>query len=128
MKYLLDTHIWLWSLLEPQKLPRRVLEVFQNLHHELFISPITIWETLILSEKRKIQLNPSASEWITEALQRSPVQEVPLSHLIALKNRVIELPHQDPADRFIAATAWEYEMTLITMDEPLRNCSQIRIL
>jgi len=61
-------------------------------------------------------------------LKRSPVQEASLSHAIALKSRLMELPHQDPADRFIAATAWEYEMTLITVDEHLRNCSQIRIL
>jgi PIN domain nuclease of toxin-antitoxin system len=37
------------------------------------------------------------------------------------------LPHHDPADRFIAATAWEYNLTLITMDEKLRELKQIKV-
>jgi len=128
MKFLLDTHIWLWSLLEPVKLKQNVIEVLQNPQNELFISPISIWETLILAEKHRIELNPSAHEWVTEALKDSPVQEIGLSNAIALKSRLIVLPHQDPADRFIAATAWEHDMTLITVDEHLRKSTQIRTL
>ncbi|HDN27908.1 MAG TPA: PIN domain-containing protein, partial [Thioploca sp.] len=64
MKFLLDTHIWLWSLLEPAKLEQKVIEVLENPQHELFISPISIWETLILAQKQRIILNPSAQEWI----------------------------------------------------------------
>ncbi|OQY44220.1 MAG: PIN domain nuclease [Candidatus Parabeggiatoa sp. nov. 2] len=128
MKFLLDTHIWLWSLLEPAKLEQKVIEVLENPQHELFISPISIWETLILAQKQRIILNPSAQEWIQEALKRSPVQEIPLSNAIAIKSRLIVLPHQDPADRFIAATAWEHDMTLITVDEHLIKSTQIRIL
>ena len=128
MKFLLDTHIWLWSLLEPVKLKQNVIEVLQNPQNELFLSPISLWETLILSEKQRIKLNPSAQEWIQKALKCSPVQEIPLSNTIALKSRLIVLPHQDPADRFIAATAWEHNMILITVDEHLRKSAQIRIL
>ncbi|MDM8558226.1 type II toxin-antitoxin system VapC family toxin [Candidatus Parabeggiatoa sp. HSG14] len=128
MTFLLDTHIWLWSLLEPDKLKQKVTEVLQNPQNELFISPITIWETLILAEKQKIKLNLPAQEWIQEALKRGKVQEIPLSNAIALKSRLIVLPHQDPADRFIAATAWEYDMTLITVDEHLRKSTQIKVL
>jgi PIN domain nuclease of toxin-antitoxin system len=65
-------------------------------------------------------------EWIGEALKKSPVQEATLSHAIAVKSRQIELPHQDPADRFIAATAWEYGMILITADQRLKSAGQIQ--
>jgi PIN domain nuclease of toxin-antitoxin system len=51
-----------------------------------------------------------------------------LSHAIALKSRLIEFPHKDPADRFIAATAWEYDLTLITVDEILKEAKQIKVL
>jgi len=129
MRFLLDTHIWLWSLLEPVKLKPKVIEVLENPKNELFISPISIWETLILAEKQRIKLNnSSAQEWIQEALKRSRVQEIPLSNAIALKSRLIVLPHQDPADRFIAATAWEHDMTLITVDEYLSKSTQIKVL
>jgi PIN domain nuclease of toxin-antitoxin system len=64
---------------------------------------------------------------IVEALERSPVKETPLSHAIAIKSRAIALPHQDPADRFIAATAWEHDLILITEDEKLQSAAQIKL-
>jgi len=127
MKYLLDTHIWLWSLLEPEKLQSAIVQVLEDQQNELYISPITIWETLVLAEKGRIELNPSPAEWVSEALIRSPVREAMLSHNIALKSRDIELPHQDPADRFIAATAWENDFILITEDGKLQGATQIKV-
>jgi len=127
MKYLLDTHIWLWSLLEPEQLKVTVVQVLEDEKNELFISPITVWETLVLAEKGRIELEPSPNEWITEALKRSQVKEATLSHNIAIKSRRIELPHQDPADRFIAATAWENDFTLITEDDKLKRSTQIKL-
>jgi PIN domain nuclease of toxin-antitoxin system len=67
MKYLLDTHIWLWSLLEPEKLNKAMREVLENPANEFFISPITVWEILILSEKNRLDLKPSAIEWVFKA-------------------------------------------------------------
>jgi len=127
MKFLLDTHIWIWSLLAPIKLDNNVAEVLENNDNELFISPITIWETLILAEKGRIELCPSPEEWVTVALERSPVKEAKLSHAIAIKSRSVDLPHKDPADRFIAATALEYDLTLITVDKMLRKLKKIKI-
>jgi PIN domain nuclease of toxin-antitoxin system len=57
----------------------------------------------------------------------SPVQEASLSHSIAVKSRIIGLPHKDPADRFIAATAWENDLILITEDEKLKESKQIKV-
>lgn len=125
MKYLLDTHIWLWSLLDPDHISDQIQEILRDDANELHISPVTVWETLILAEKGRIELDPSPEEWITEALQKSPVIEAPLTHAIAIKSKSINLPHQDPADRFIAATAWEYGLTLITVDHRLRQAREI---
>ena len=127
MKYLLDTHIWLWSLLEPERLGENILKVLDNKENELFISPISLWETMILAEKGKIELWPTIDEWISEALKRSPVKEAVLTHAIAIKSRKIELPHKDPADRFIAATALENDLILITEDEKLKESEQIKV-
>jgi len=67
MKYILDTHIWLWSLLEPEKLDKNIVQVLENKENELFISPITIWEILVLAEKGRIKLAPSPNDWILES-------------------------------------------------------------
>ncbi len=121
MKYLLDTHIWLWSLLEPDRLDEDILKVLDNKDNDLFVSPISLWETMILAEKGKIELRPAPEAWIFESLQRSPVKEAVLTCAIAIKSRKIELPHKDPADRFIAATALENDLILITEDEKLKE-------
>lgn len=127
MKLLLDTHIWLWSLLSPTKLDKKVIQALTDTQNELYISPITIWETIILAEKGRISIILPPAEWVKKALEQSPVEEVKLSHQIAIKSRLIKLPHNDPADRFIAATAWEYNLTLITVDKKLRESKQINI-
>ncbi len=128
MRYLLDTHIWLWSLLEPDRLDEKKIEVLEDCSSELFISPISIWETLILAEKGKIELEMPLDKWIAASLKQSPVKEVKLSHAIAIKSRLIVLPHKDPADRFIAATAWENDLILITEDQILMKSKQIKLL
>lgn len=51
MKLLLDTHIWLWSLLEPERLGPEVRRAFEGSGNELWLSPISIWETLMLVER-----------------------------------------------------------------------------
>lgn len=128
MRCLLDTHIWLWSLLDPKKLAPHLLDVLKNPKNGLFISPITVWETLILAEKGRLTLQWPPTKWVQKALHESPVQEIPLTHEIALKSRAITLPHEDPADRFIAATAWEYNLILLTEDRFLKKAPHIRTL
>ena len=125
MKYLLDTHIWLWSLLQPENINAEIVAILIDESSELFISPISLWEILILAEKGKIELRPTPEAWIAEALERSPVKEAVLTHAIAISSRTLELPHQDPADRFIAATALVNDMKLLTADKRLRDAPQI---
>ena len=86
-------------------------------NNELWLSPISIWETLILAEKRKVILNPDPSTWIQNSLQKLDTKEAPISNEIAILSRQLLLEQQDPADRFIAATAIHFQLTLATVDE-----------
>jgi PIN domain nuclease of toxin-antitoxin system len=124
MRYLLDTHVWLWSLLEPDRIDAQVLTILRDDSNELFVSPITVWEIMMLAESGRIELDPTPEQWIAEALQRSPVKEAHLTCAIAIKSRRIELPHQDPADRFIAATALVNGMMLLTVDHRLKRLQE----
>lgn len=45
-----------------------------------------------------------------------------------LHSRSLELPHEDPADRFLAATAFVYDLTLVTADKRLHSLKKIKIL
>jgi PIN domain nuclease of toxin-antitoxin system len=48
-----------------------------------------------------------------------PTKEAPLTHEVAMETRRISLPHRDPADRFLVATANVFGLTLVTADEVL---------
>jgi len=119
VKLLLDTHIWLWSLLEPARLSRRVIKALEDEGNELWLSPISVWELLVLIEKRRIALEQEAGQWIAAAMEAAPLKEAPVTNEVALETRRIVLPHRDPADRFLAATARVFGLTLVTADEHL---------
>jgi PIN domain nuclease of toxin-antitoxin system len=126
MKLLLDTHIWLWYLLADDRLSGELKSLIANPTNELWLSPISIWETVILAEKRRVSLQPNTSEWINLSLQKLETREAVLNHEIAILSREIALPHQDPADRFIAATAIFYDLTLATVDGNLTGFARLQ--
>lgn len=128
VKLLLDTHIWIWSLMDPDQLGARVTEELENQDNDVYLSAVSVWETLILGEKGRLLLEPSPQEWVRQALLASPIEDVPLNREIALRSRTLALSHQDPADRWIAATAAVHELTLVTHDSALRELSEISVL
>lgn len=128
LKLLLDTHIWLWMLLEPDRLVKRVADHLQNADHELWLSPISVWEATLLAERGKLVWNLGPVEGVRDALKAVPVREAILNREIALASRLVSLPHQDPADRFIASTAKVYGLTLVTQDERLLESPDYEVL
>ena len=82
----------------------------------LWVSPISLWEVMLLAEKGKIALSDDPAAWIKKSLDALQILEAPLTGEIAILSRQIDLPHQDPADRFIAATALHYGFQLATVN------------
>lgn len=119
MKLLLDTHIWLWSQLEPEKLTQPVARALASTENELWLSPVSTWEVLLLAGKGRVELHPQASEWISRALTQLHLKEASLTHEIALETRNVRLPHRDPVDIFLVATARVLGLTLVTADRRL---------
>lgn len=119
MRVLLDTHIWAWSLLEPERLSSSVKAVLADPETELWLSSISVWEMSLLIERGRIEVRGSSTDWVEEALARVPMREAVLSNAVALRSRALQLDHDDPADRFLAATASVYELTLVTADDRL---------
>jgi PIN domain nuclease of toxin-antitoxin system len=96
--------------------------------NELWLSPVSIWETLLLAEKGRIILEPNSKQWIQKSLEEVDTNQARLTHEIAILSRQIDLPHQDPADRFIAATAIYYNLILATVDTNLTPASFLQTL
>jgi PIN domain nuclease of toxin-antitoxin system len=128
VRLLLDTHIWLWSRLEPERLSRRAALELRNPGNELWLSPISIWETVILCEKGRLSLDGGAAEWVVNAMRAVPMTEAPLTTQVALATASIRLPHRDPADLFLVATAKVFGLTLVTADKRLLRARQVPML
>ncbi|HET6569878.1 MAG TPA: type II toxin-antitoxin system VapC family toxin [Solirubrobacterales bacterium] len=129
MKLLLDTHAWLWRLLEPGRLSGAAERAVADRDSELFLSPVSVWETLLLARKGRLSLAPSPSEWVLEALRRSAPSSLPLSHGIAMRSEALDgFGSDDPADRFLVATALEHDLTLVTADSAMHEFSPLTAL
>jgi len=128
VRLLLDTHIWLWSVLDPDRLSDRVASAIDDPASELWLSPITVWETLLLAEKGRLRLDLGGAEWIARQLRKVPLRDAALTREVASASRQVEVGHQDPADRFLAATAVVYGLTLVTADAQLLSCPSLAVL
>jgi PIN domain nuclease of toxin-antitoxin system len=128
VRLLLDTHIWLWSLRASNRLSRRVSRALESTNNELWLSPISVWETLLLAERGRLELDRDPVAWVREQLARVSFREAPLNYDVAIESRAIVLPHGDPADRFLAATALVYDLTLVTADERLLGSKRFSTL
>jgi PIN domain nuclease of toxin-antitoxin system len=127
-RLLLDTNIWLWSLLEPKKLSASVAKALRSAGTELWLSPISVWEVRTLCAKGRLALQPDPGAWLRTALARNPCREAALSFEIALATEDVTLPHGDPADRFLASTARVLQLELVTADENLLRGSGYRVM
>jgi PIN domain nuclease of toxin-antitoxin system len=120
VRLLLDTHVWLWQLLEPELVSSAAADALSSDHAELFLSPISVWETLVLARRGRLQLRPDPSAWVREALRVSPAVMTPVTHEIAVRSETFpDLDHRDPADRFLLATCAVESLTLVTSDRRL---------
>jgi PIN domain nuclease of toxin-antitoxin system len=128
VKLLLDTHIWIWSHLEPEKLGKSVVAALLDSKNELWLSPISIWELLVLAEKGRIVVKGDPEAWVDSALSAAPMIEAPINREVAIRSRTVQLSHEDPSDRFLAATAQVYDLTLVTADRLLLGGKGYRTL
>ncbi len=85
MNLLLDTHIWIWALIQPEKLTGVILNQLKSKSNELWLSPISVWEALVLLEKQRIKIDLPSQEWLSQALERSKVTEAPLTFDVAAR-------------------------------------------
>ncbi|MCX6930618.1 MAG: type II toxin-antitoxin system VapC family toxin [Verrucomicrobia bacterium] len=107
MQYVLDTCTFLWLATSQRKLSAPAQQTIADLNHTLHISAITVTETHRLVRKGKItlQANMSLDVWFRAALAQHQVRCEPITLEIAHAAEILPAIHNDPADRFILATA-----------------------
>ncbi|MCC6152789.1 MAG: type II toxin-antitoxin system VapC family toxin [Candidatus Hydrogenedentes bacterium] len=128
MKYLLDTHTWIWWHTRPAKLSAKVKGLISRpaRYEELLLSAISVWEFCKLLEKGRLALSCETEDWIQRALDVPNLRLVPLTPSIAYHSTVLQdLNSSDPADQIIVATARDENATILTKDKVLRDCPHV---
>ncbi len=128
MNLLLDTHVWIWSLLSPEKIAARTRKRLVAEDTQLWLSPISAWEALMLVERGRIEVEGDGPEWVDAAWKAGPYREAGLTYEVATASRRIAVPVRDPADRFLVATASVYGCTFATADSRLQNIPGVSVL
>lgn len=126
----LDTHVWVWWVLDNDRLTARQQEIIrENEAGEIGVSAISIWEVAKLVELKKLELPRSLEEWFAEALNYPGVRTIELSPEIAIEStRLPGTFHRDPADQIIVATARKFNCPLVTSDEKILNYEHLQTI
>ena len=116
MKYLLDTHVFLWLDTEPERLSARVTAICADTENTLYMSLVSVWELQIKSQLGKLRLPTLLPNMITSQLSANQLRLLPveLAHIFGLS----DLPphHKDPFDRLLIAQAISEDAILISDD------------
>lgn len=116
MNLLLDTHVFIWLMESPEKVPAHVYAACENPDNSLFLSMVSIWEMQIKLGKGKLTMKQPLKNIIDEQQRdnRLGVLRLDLSHLWTLQ----ALPdlHGDPFGRMLAAQAKSEDMLLVSGD------------
>jgi len=129
IKYLLDTHTWIWWNMRPQNLSGKVTKLIENEdgYDELLLSAISLWEFSKLLEEGRLGISYSPEEWINAALEMPKLRFVHLTPMIAYRSTVLPRAfHDDPADQIIVATAREENATIFTKDKRILNYQYVQ--
>ena len=131
MKYLLDTHTWIWWHMRPEKLSKKVKNIIgdTNRYDEILLSAISPWEFSKLIEKKRLGISCDPEDWLNEALDMPKLILVPLSPILVYRSTILPQPfHDDPGDQIIVATAREENATILTKDERILSYENVRSL
>jgi PIN domain nuclease of toxin-antitoxin system len=116
MKYLLDTVILLWTLLEPHKLNDKAKDILADGSQELYISPASTWEIVIKSALGKYSLPNPPKLYLPDRMTLLGLRPLHITHTHALDVSELPLHHPDPFDRILIAQARCEDMVLMTSD------------
>jgi PIN domain nuclease of toxin-antitoxin system len=119
LRLLLDTHIWLWGVFETERLSAGLTRVLSDSRNERWLSPLSILEFYNLVAKRRIAIEKEFGVWVSESIAIAGFHEATLTYQVALEAARFPLPHGDPIDRLLVASARAYELTLVTADRNL---------
>ena len=122
MKYLLDTHTFLWKLAEPGKITAKVFKATKDPDNEVYLSAISLWEIAIKTRRRKLDLGGVSNGELIELAGKMGIVTIALSpEEAATYGELTENTHFDPFDRMLVWQAISRKLTLVSADSTLKR-------
>ena len=119
MKVLLDTQVWLWMQVSPERFSASSLTLLSEPENQLLLSAASSWEIAIKYALGRLPLPQSPQEYVPRRMRSSGVGALPIQHLHALQVASLPSHHKDPFDRLLLAQALTEGITLLTGDAQL---------
>ena len=115
---LLDTHVLLWAVAEPQRLAPEIRSLIRKQFYA--VSVASLWELINKKGKRDAPVKDPAMWWTRYVVNAgTPVLPLRNAHVLYLDR--LPLYHRDPYDRILIAQSVVEEMTLVTADQEIRK-------
>ena len=122
MRFLLDTHSFLWAVFEPEKLSRAARKMIEDPANDVLVSVITFWEISLKYNLGKIALEGVGPEELPRIAEEMALEILSVSpNEAATFHRLPRLAHRDPFDRLIIWQAIQHKMGLISKDRSFRG-------
>jgi PIN domain nuclease of toxin-antitoxin system len=118
LQLLLDTHVFLWLLADPERLGEH-LGSLEDPGNALFLSAASSWEIAIKAQLGRLALPDDPRRFVPDRMRAIGVEPLPVEHNQALA--VFDLPalHRDPFDRLLVAQARDLRLTIVTADQQI---------
>jgi len=116
MKFLLDTHTFLWTLRSPTEIADRAMAIIAEPTSELLISIVIPWEIAIKSGVRKLENISNLLDDFEGQVVAAGFRVVETSIRQVIRSGRLPLHHKDPFDRLLIAQALELGIPLISSD------------
>ena len=116
MKFLLDTHIFLWFISGDTRLPDDWRDIIRDAGNDVYLSVVSLWEAIIKYHLGKLPLPESAENYLPTQRIRHQIASLSLDETSV--RRLADLPpvHRDPFDRMLVCQALEHNLTIVTVD------------
>ena len=117
MRLLLDTHVWLWSNTEPERLASSIRWQIGDGRNEVFLSAASVWEMAIKRRLGKLPLPESVASYVARRIAADNVTVLSINASHASAVETLEFLHHDPFDRLLIVQARHEGLRLLTADD-----------
>lgn len=122
MRYLLDTHVFLWKVANSERIPTKVLSETENPDNEIFVSAVSLWEIAIKTRIGKMDLGGVSTDDLIPLAGKMDIATLSLNPNEAITYvRLKESAHNDPFDRMLIWQAISRKMTLVSGDKNFKH-------